>query len=919
MKTCGIYIVAVVVVATSLAGAQATDGIRRVCVIQPQYSHEPQRVPSFVPFRPLKRPKVALVLSGGGSRGISAIGVLKVLEEADIPIDLIVGTSMGSIIGGLYAAGYSTHQLKAMVDTTRWDIILSFNDEARRRDLFLDQKLAEDRSILVVRFDRFAPIIPSAYSTGQTLLNYLNILTLQGIYHPNPTFDDLRIPFRAVATDLVSGQRVVMDRGDLALAMRASITVPLLFSPITQDSMLLVDGGLVSNIPAETARELGADIVIAVDASSPLRPADKLNAVWEIADQIMGVVLQGKRAEDLRKADVVITPPLENHLSTDFTRLDWIVEQGEHAAREHVGTVQRLLHHRKRENVLTTSDPTPYHHPRVDYDAAVLGSEWSERVYEFARAAALSPADAQLFVNEMYESGDFVEVTMDATEYRDRTVLQLHARPTPQLRSLKIEGTNVVPEDTIRAAFVQFVGRRLNIYRTQRTFEGLLSVYRDRGYSLARIRSVEFDSATGTGTVVIDEGIVHRRDIRGTQKTKDYVIWRELPWRQGDVFEVSKVVHGIANLHSTNLFERVSISVAQEGEEGERQIVIIDVKERSTELIRFGLRVDNERNVQPSIDVRDENFLGIGMELGGRIYGGQRNRGLMGQFKARRIFDTYLTFDFKGYYAWKDVNVFADEHIPDPARWNRVRVGEYRELRYGGSAAFGTQLERLGVVTVEVRSETHRLWSIAERPMETERFRFAAIRFGTQLDSQDRFPFPREGVSVNFFYESAIVRLKENVGFTKLFLSYESSSTYFGRHTVRPRVVFGFADETAPVTEQFSLGGQESFHGLREDDARGRQLFVASVEYRYELPFKIFFGTYFKSRYDFGSIWAVPEQIKLSALRHGIGVGLAFDTPVGPAEFSVGKSFFFRRDLLDRPLSLGPTVVAFSIGYPVTF
>ncbi|HEY4613049.1 MAG TPA: BamA/TamA family outer membrane protein, partial [Bacteroidota bacterium] len=186
-----------------------------------------------------------------------------------------------------------------------------------------------------------------------------------------------------------------------------------------------------------------------------------------------------------------------------------------------------------------------------------------------------------------------------------------------------------------------------------------------------------------------------------------------------------------------------------------------------------------------------------------------------------------------------------------------------------------------------------------------------------RLDTHDRFPFPREGVSINFFYESALVKVTSNVGFTKLFFQYESYQTYFGRHTLRPKILFGFADETLPITEQFRIGGQNNFFGLREDNARGRQLFVASLEYRYHLPVNIFFDTYLKARYDFGSLWAVPEEIRLSDLRHGLGLSLALDTPIGPAEFSVGKSFFFRKDLFEHPLSAGPWLFYFNIGYPL--
>jgi outer membrane protein assembly factor BamA len=136
-----------------------------------------------------------------------------------------------------------------------------------------------------------------------------------------------------------------------------------------------------------------------------------------------------------------------------------------------------------------------------------------------------------------------------------------------------------------------------------------------------------------------------------------------------------------------------------------------------------------------------------------------------------------------------------------------------------------------------------------------------------------------------------------------------------GSSTFHPRIRFGFADETLPITEQFSLGGQESFFGLREDNTRGRQLLVASLEYRYHSPVKIFFETHLFARYDFGSIWPAPAAVRLVDLQHGVGAGLAFETPIGPVEFSLGQSFFFRKEILDTPISRGPLLGYFSIGY----
>ncbi|MEX2117350.1 MAG: BamA/TamA family outer membrane protein, partial [Bacteroidota bacterium] len=492
----------------------------------------------------------------------------------------------------------------------------------------------------------------------------------------------------------------------------------------------------------------------------------------------------------------------------------------------------------------------------------------------------------------------------------------LEVRPHPILTAIVVRGNAVVDSDTLRSAFNWLIGKRLNAHAAQQAMEQLLEIYRSRGYSLARIQSVSLDQSTGVGTITINEGIVHRRTIVGTRKTKDYVIWRELPWNEGEVFQVDKVAEGLNNLYGTNLFEQISIKTERGVASNEEQIVVISIRERYTELIRLGMTIDNERNVQPSIDVRDENFLGIGSELGMRFFGGLRNRYYLGEFKANRIFNSYLTFNLKGYYDLRDVNVFVDENLQSPTRWNRVRSGEYRDVRQGVAMAFGTQLERLGLFTIEGRHERQRIWNIFGQPLDTTReYTVSSVKLGTRIDSRDQFPYPRDGVVMDFSYESGIVSEREKVGFTKMLFSYEWYKALFSNQVIRPKVLFGFGDETVPLTEQFRLGGQDSFFGYREDNARGRQLFLLSLQYSYQLPVNLLFDTYVMVRYDLGHIWEKAEQIRIKDLRHGIGLTLALDTPIGSAEFSVARAFFIRKDLFDNPLSYGPIATYFKIGY----
>ena len=273
------------------------------------------------------RKKVGLVLSGGGARGIAHIGVLRGFEKYNIPIDLIVGTSIGSVIGGYYAAGFSVDQLEESMRAINWDDI--FSDQTERQHLFVGQKVISDRYLINIRFDGFNAFIPTSLTSGQKVLSMITGELYKTKFPAVFDFDDLEIPFRAISTDLISGKRVVIGKGDLAEAINASIAIPLLFSPVVWDSMLLVDGGLSTNFAVDAAKSLGMDVVIVVDNSSPLRSRHELSAPWEIADQVTTIMMQSTNKQQIQQASLVIKPDLEGIGSTDFEKIDRMILSGE--------------------------------------------------------------------------------------------------------------------------------------------------------------------------------------------------------------------------------------------------------------------------------------------------------------------------------------------------------------------------------------------------------------------------------------------------------------------------------------------------------------------------------------------------------------------------------------------------------------
>ena len=284
----------------------------------------------------------ALVLSGGGARGLSQIGVLKALDEADMRPGLIIGTSMGAIIGSLYAAGFTPDSIQKIAASVNWNGI--FSNSARRNRLFVSQKNEPINYLFEVRLnDRLEPIPPNSISHGQAFYDLLGPLLSPAQYRAGGDFDLLPVRLRIVTTDLLSGKRVVISRGNMAEAVRASSSVPLAFSPVARDGMLLVDGGITANIPVVVARQEKAAFALAVDVTSPLWDRSHIDNPVYLMDQVVSISAKGQKEVNKRQADLLIKPPLEGFNNTDFVHSAALVDRGYSAMRAALDTLKALL------------------------------------------------------------------------------------------------------------------------------------------------------------------------------------------------------------------------------------------------------------------------------------------------------------------------------------------------------------------------------------------------------------------------------------------------------------------------------------------------------------------------------------------------------------------------------------------------
>ncbi len=277
-----------------------------------------------------ERPKIGLVLSGGGAKGLAHIGVLKVLEEAGIRPDYIAGTSMGGIVGGLYAIGYSVDSLEKIAKTTKWSYYLS--DDIPRRAITLEEKEDHDRFVLSIPIAESGIKIPGGVINGQNIENFFNQLCSPVYAIRN--FSDFPIPFICNATDIVTGKEVVFKEGYLPDALRATMSIPSIFDPIELDGKLLVDGGLVNNFPADRLKEMGADIIIGVDVGFQSYSKEQLNSMFRIIEQALFFYGESNANRNTKLCNIIIRPSLGNFNAGSFNSTDTIIALGEIAARK---------------------------------------------------------------------------------------------------------------------------------------------------------------------------------------------------------------------------------------------------------------------------------------------------------------------------------------------------------------------------------------------------------------------------------------------------------------------------------------------------------------------------------------------------------------------------------------------------------
>ena len=380
------------------------------------------------------RPAVGLVLSGGGARGAAHVGVIKVLDQLQIPVDYVAGTSMGAIVGGLYASGMSADELTEVIETVDWNGWLTDRPPRPQRSF---RRKTDDLGFLVdfdVGIDSSGLIFPAGFVQGQNLELALRRLSMSAIAVDD--FDRLPVPFRAIATDIVSGEAVVLGDGDLTTAMRASMSAPGIFKPVEIDGRKLVDGGVANNLPVQAVLDMGADILIVVDVGFPLLAEEELDSALAVTKQMLTILINGRAQDELarlRTEDVLIAPDLGNLGSQEFHRMVEALALGEAKALEESESLTRLAvdaeeYQAYRNRIRRQRSDVPV----VDKLVVETESRLSPRVIESRLTdpvgKALNPDQLEIDLSDIYGLNTFETVSYDV--FSDSGFNTLYIRAT---------------------------------------------------------------------------------------------------------------------------------------------------------------------------------------------------------------------------------------------------------------------------------------------------------------------------------------------------------------------------------------------------------------------------------------------------------------------------------------------------------
>ncbi len=816
------------------------------------------------------RRRLMIALSGGGDRGLAQVGVLEILEEAGLKPDGITGVSIGALVGGLYAAGYTTSQITARLAQLDWSGILL--DRPERKTLLLARKDEQARHLLSLRLGKhLTPVIPGAIAPGQKLYMSLLDLTLDIPCRTDGDWSNLRIPLQILATDLKTGRGVVFNSGDLTPGIRGSISMPLLFDPFQYDTLQLIDGGITNNIPVKLARTAENDVVLAVNTTSPLRSTAPPVQPWRIVDQVTSIMEKEADARSLDEADIVVSPQLGNIFIVEPEQVDDVVDAGRRAMETVLPDLQRLLKRPVQED-----DTVFIRFSRVDFNGGA--------------SPAPPPFHEGSDLNGGAEIGEIRDYLWRL--YRDGTVRNVHARydssnsvlsikviRTHRLTGVEFSGEPLIPDSILVEPFKPLLGRLLNLDTAAVALCNVLSLQRRAGFPLTTVSAVSFDTTTGKLDLKMDAGCLGGIRFVGLKKVAEGWIRHEIPLERGQPVTRQGVVKGTANLYATGLFRNVHPVLSRNRRGSGYWTLEVHVSEHPSPPVLLGLAYQSEQLTRGFIElVHPYSFYYAARTVLFTSFGKMDTEYRISTL-TDKLFGLPLTYNLSMAYNMRKRTSYDSDHNS---------AGDYRQTRWGGSIQVGGHILTWGMLTFACRWEKHE----NHYPAKDEFYSLGAINARFAIDTQDRTVFPKHGIRLESMYESASDYLGSDRKFNRFLGSFDGCATAFRRHTLSLHFRGATSDRTTPSDEQFRLGGIHSFPGLHLDEKVGQMQIAGGVEYRLDLISRILAESYVGLRYDIAGSWRDPEaQITRRDWMHSSGIYLALDTMLGPVIIQWGHLF----------------------------
>ena len=805
-----------------------------------------------------RNPRISLALSGGGTRGIAHIGVIKALEEAEIPISGIAGSSIGAIVGGLYAAGYTVPELEAMAGSIDWGEV--FLDAPERKSLPLSRKSTQSIGILELRFEDARPYIPSALTAGQRISRVLQDMVNRAPYRGEPDFNHLKIPFSAVCTDLNNGERVLFRDGDLAEAIFASMAFPLLVAPVQYHNRLLIDGGIAENIPVHAAREMG-DFVIAVNVTMPPTLGSAPYEPWVIANQVTGLMQQQQHKALLAEADFVISPLPDTLSNFSFSEVGSLIEMGYQAA---MASMDRLKEKLSLLKCSQDSCSVAAHYFRIN-SQNIPNRELQLKAYRAINNGRLPRrCEIQDDLDKIEENPDIL--CAEASVSGDTLIYQ--AILNPIITSIEFTGVTQFDPSELQNILGGEDKNEDSLRYSDLRLEDLLRAYRRIGNPLAKIESIR-SGQDGRVQIRIDEGKIRRIRIEGLKHLSEGRVMRDFNLEIGRPLNVVELNRSLDELFGSDLFNIVRATISD-------GVVTIKVQEKPTPRLRLGAGVDSERHGRGLVELSHESIPLLGGQATAWIKYGEFDERYELTYRNLAILKTYL----EGSASL--ISSRTEYHYYDTKGESQ---GGYHFDRLGISAHIGQQFHTWGRLLFGFQASRVRSnYQYAPPELNLRKF---FIR--SELDTQDRSDFPSTGLRYDFLLETGASTLGGEIAYNRMQVELSKAQPITRRITVLARVRGGLCDQTTPFPEWFRLGGETSFYGLHYHELAGRQVANLSIEIREDLISRFLADSFLSIRGDVGAIWEDQEgDISTDDFMRGIGLSLALDTFLGPMSLSYG-------------------------------